>query len=132
MQFPLPPLGKVDLSTNEKVNAWNYFNSLAKLILNPTKSSDEEVCFSHIDVATMILLDLCLMTLTARTLRMALINHALSAPCFQTPGPLRWFFTTVGRLNQWVTNAVANDWKPLDLEFSQPINTAPLENSNLD
>ena len=132
MQFPLPPLGKVDLSTNEKVNAWNYFNCLAKLILDPTKSQDEEVCFSHIDVATMILLDLWLMPPTSRTLRMALINHAMSAPCFQTPGPLRWFFTMVGRLNLWVTHAAAENWKPLDLDFSQVINTADLENSDLD
>ena len=132
MQFPLPPLGKVDLSTNEKVNAWNYFHCLAKLILNPRKSKKEDPCYSHIDVATMLLLDLRLMQPAGRTLRMAMFSHAFSSPCFCNPGPLTWFITVVARINQWITQAAAEDWKPLDLDFSQVVSAAHLENSDVD
>ena len=126
-----PPLVKLNLDTNEKRNAWNYFRALAKVILNPTRSTRDVPCFSHVDMATMILMDLWLIHPDGRTLLMANISHALSSPCF-FQNALGWLITLVVRVNRWVQQAAIDRWKDLDLDFSEVIDTTALENSDQD
>ena len=126
-----PPMVKLDLNTNERRNAWKYFRVLARLILNPTRSSRDVPCFSHVDMATMILMDLWLIHPDGRSLLMANIGHALSSPCFFQHS-LGWLITLVVRLNRWVHQAAIDKWKDMDLDFSEVIDTTALENSDQD
>ena len=62
---------------------------------------------------------------------MANVGHVLSSPCF-FQNSLGWLITLVVRLNRWVHQAAIDQWKDMDLDFSEVIGTTALENSDQD